>query len=144
MYRAFFAQTEWNEEKVQAIIEEFNSVNLCKVRENYFSKNFGGKFFDMDTAKKVGYIREQLKRKQTTLTDKEYAVLMASLIYSIDRRANTIGHFEAYIKKEIPVQPPFELRMIDVQSYEGVEIHQEDANLLARTIDVDLTYLDPP
>ena len=144
MYRAFFAPTEWNEEKVHAIIEEFNSVNPNKVRENYFSKNFGGKYFDMDTAKKVGYIREQLKKKQATLTDKEYAVLMASLIYSIDRRANTIGHFEAYIKREIPIQPPFELKMIDVQSYEGVEIHQEDANQLARNIDVDLTYLDPP
>ena len=44
MYRAFFAPTEWNEKKVQTIIEEFNSVNLNKVRENYFSKNFGGKF----------------------------------------------------------------------------------------------------
>ena len=36
------------------------------------------------------------------------------------------------------------MRMIDVKSYNGVEIHQEDANQLARTIDVDLTYLDPP
>ena len=34
--------------------------------------------------------------------------------------------------------------MIDAKSYDGVEIHQEDANLLARNIHVDLTYLDPP
>ena len=144
MYRAFFAPTEWNEERVQSIIEKFNAVNPREVRDNYFSKNFGGKYFDMDTAKMVGYIREQLQKKKSNLTDKEYAILLASLIYSIDRRANTLGHFEAYIKKEINIQTPFELRMIDAQSFQGAEIYQEDANQLARTVNVDLTYLDPP
>ena len=144
MYRAFFAPTKWDKGKVQSIIEEFNAINPNRIRENYFSTNYGGKYFDIDTAKMVGYIREQLQKNKKDMTDKEYAVLLASLIYSIDRRANTLGHFEAYIKKEITIQEPFELRMIDAQSYEGVEIHQDDANQLARTINVDLTYLDPP
>lgn len=144
MYRAFFAPTEWSEERVQSIIEHFNAVNPREVRDNYFSKNFGGKYFDMDTARMVGYIREQLRKMKGDLTDKEYAILLASLIYSIDRRANTLGHFEAYIKKKIIIHTPFELRMIDAQSFQGAEIHQEDANQLARTVDVDLTYLDPP
>ena len=144
MYRAFFAPTEWDKERVQAIIDKFNAVRSSSLRDNYFSRNFGGKYFDVATAKMVGYIREQLQKMKSGLTDKEYAVLLASLIYSIDRRANTLGHFEAYIKKEISVQEPFELKMIDAQSYEGVDIYQEDANQLARTIDVDLTYLDPP
>ena len=143
MYRAFFAPTEMDEERVQTIIEEFNSINPNKVRENYFSKNFGGKYFHNDTAKMVGYIRERLKKMQADLTDKEYAVLMASLIYSIDRYANTMGHFDAYHHKT-PAARQFVMRMIDVKSYNGVDIHQEDANQLARTIDVDLTYLDPP
>ena len=144
MYQAFFAPTEWNEERVQTIVNDFNAVIPTKISDNYFSKNFGGKYFDVDTAKKVGYIREQLRKMKSNLTTKEYAVLLAYLIYSIDRRANTLGHFEAYIKKKITVQEPFELRMIDARCYEGVEIHQEDANKLARQIDVDLTYLDPP
>ena len=144
MYQAFFAPGAWDEKRVQNIINEFNAVNSNSIRDNYFSKNFGGKYFDENTAKKVGYIREQLKKRKKQLTDKEYAVLLASLMYSIDRRANTLGHFEAYIKKKISVQDPFEMRMVDVQCYEGVEIHQEDANKLARNIHVDLTYLDPP
>lgn len=143
MYRAFFAPTEWNEEKVQTIIEVFNSLNPKSIRDNYFSKNFGGKFFDFDTAKIVGYVRGQLQKMKGELTEKEYAILLASLIYSIDRRANTLGHFDAYIKKTI-TPLPFEMHMIDAESFDGVEIHQEDANQLARTIDVDLTYLDPP
>lgn len=143
IYRAFFAPTEWNKEKVQNIIEDFNSVNPDIIRDNYFSKNFGGKYFYNDTAKIVGFIRERLKKMQANLTDKEYAVMMASLIYSIDRYANTMGHFDAYHHKA-PTAHQFLMRMIEVESFKGVEIHQEDANQLARTIDVDLTYLDPP
>lgn len=143
MYRAFFAPTKWNEERVQSIIEEFNSVNPNKIRENYFSKNFGGKYFHTDTAKIIGHIRERLKNMQDNLTDKEYAVLMASLIYSMDRHANTMGHFDAY-RHKAPVANQFVVRMIKAESYDGVEIYQEDANILARSIDVDLTYIDPP
>lgn len=143
MYRAFFSPDEWNEKKVENIIEDFNSVNPKKIGENYFSKNFGGKYFYHDTAKLVGYIRGKLQRMRSELTDKEYAVLLASLIYSIDRHANTMGHFDAYHHKT-PAQHDFKMCMIDVGSYEGVEIHQEDSNKLARNIHVDVTYLDPP
>ena len=143
MYRAFFAPGEWSEERVQTIINEFNDINPTKIGENYFSKNFGGKYFYHDTAKIVGYIRGRLQTLQKDLTDKEYAVLMASLIYSIDRHANTMGHFDAYHHKA-PAAHQFQMRMIEAESYNGVEIHQEDSNQLARNINVDLTYLDPP
>lgn len=143
MYRAFFSPDEWSEKKVQDIINEFNAINAKKIGENYFSKNFGGKYFYHDTAKTVGYIRGKLQTMKKNLTDKEYAVLMASLIYSIDRHANTMGHFDAYHRKA-PVAHQFQMRMVDAESYDGVEIHQEDANLLARQVIVDLTYLDPP
>ena len=143
MYRAFFAPTEWSEERVQTIINEFNDINPTNIGENYFSKNFGGKYFYHDTAKIVGYIRGRLQSLQKDLTDKEYAVLLASLIYSIDRHANTMGHFDAYHRKA-PAAHQFQMRMIEAESYNGVEIHQEDANQLARNINVDLTYLDPP
>lgn len=143
MYRAFFAPGEWSEERVQTIINEFNDINPTKIGENYFSKNFGGKYFYHDTAKIVGYIRGRLQILQKDLTDKEYAVLMASLIYSIDRYANTMGHFDAYHHKA-PAAHQFLMRMVEVESFDGVDIHQEDANQLARNINVDLTYLDPP
>jgi adenine-specific DNA-methyltransferase len=143
MYRAFFGADEWDEEKVQGIIDEFNSIKPNRIGENYFSKNFGGKYFHHDTAKIIGYIRGRLQRMKNNLTDKEYAVLLASLIYSVDRHANTMGHFDAYHHKA-PAPHQFEMRMINVGSYPGVEIHQEDANKLARNIHVDVLYLDPP
>lgn len=120
MYRAFFAPTEWSEERVQNIINEFNDINPAKIGENYFSKNFGGKYFYRDTAKIVGYIRGRLQKLQKDLTDKEYAVLLASLIYSIDRHANTMGHFDAYHHKA-PTAHQFQMRMIEAESYRGID-----------------------
>ena len=143
MYHAFFAPGEWNEERIQSIIDSFNAINPRRLGENYFSKNFGGKYFHHDTAKIVGYIRGRLRDMHANLTDKEYAVLMASLIYSIDRYANTMGHFDAYHHKD-PEAHDFNMRMIRAESYNDVEIFREDANSLARRIDVDLTYIDPP
>ena len=143
MYQAFFGNDKWSESKVDHIISEFNTLNPKGLRDNYFSKNFGDKFFDNDTAKIVGYIRAKLQQMSGNLTKKEFAILLASLIYSIDRRANTLGHFDAYIKKTITPQP-FEMHMIDAKSYPGVQIYQKDANKLAREIHVDLTYIDPP
>ena len=105
MYHAFFAPGEWNEERIQSIIDGFNAINPRRLGENYFSKNFGGKYFHHDTAKIVGYIRGRLRDMHANLTDKEYAVLMASLIYSIDRYANTMGHFDAYHHKAPPKRP---------------------------------------
>ncbi|MBO2523621.1 MAG: DNA-binding protein [Bacteroidetes bacterium] len=143
VYQAFFGNGEWSEEKVEKLISGFNKLQAKNLRDNYFSKNFGGKFFDADTSRIIGYIRSNLKDMKSELTDKEYAVLLTSLIYTIDRRANTLGHFDAYIKKDIIAQP-FEMHMIDAKSYEGVEIHREDSNVLARNLHVDLTYIDPP
>ena len=64
MYQAFFGNGEWSEEKVEHIIKEFNTLNAGSLRDNYFSKNFGGKYFDNDTAKIVGYIRGRLQKMQ--------------------------------------------------------------------------------
>lgn len=143
IYKAFFSNSEWNEGKVEQLIQGFNHLKGSELSENYFSKSYGGKFFDDNTARIVGFIREKLLDIREDLTDKEYAILLTSLIYSIDRLANTLGHFEAYIKKDISLQP-FEMHMIDAKSYEGVEIYQKDANQLAGEMHVDLTYLDPP
>lgn len=78
-----------------------------------------------------------------TLTEKEYCILVTSLIYSMDRIANTLGHFDAYIKKEIKEQN-FVMRMIESDSHDNVQILQEDANIACRHVHTDVVYLDPP
>lgn len=33
-----------------------------------------------------------------SLSDREYCILLASLVYSMDKVANTVGHYDAYRK----------------------------------------------
>jgi adenine-specific DNA-methyltransferase len=68
---------------------------------------------------------------------------VATLIYNIDKLANTVGHFDAYIKKPIKPQP-LRLRLINAQNFDNVEIYRKNANLLARELKSDLVYIDPP
>ncbi len=143
IYKAFFEDSEWNKEKVASKLSEYNALDSSKIDDNYFSENFGGKYFDYEKSKLIGFIREDIEANKNNLTEKEYAILLASLMYSIDKTANTLGHFEAYIKK--PIKPtPLNLRMIDAQRFPNIKIFREDSNKLAREIKSDLVYIDPP
>lgn len=143
IYKAFFQDSPWRKSKVLELFDCYNSIDPDTLSNNYFSVNFGDKFFDMKTSRLIGYIREDLEAKRPYLTEKEHAVMLASLIYSIDRLANTLGHYEAYIKKAITPRKLI-LRMVDVNNFCGAEIYQEDANQLARRIQADVVYIDPP
>ena len=143
IYKAFFQISPCDIEKVEQILDEYNSLNPNDLEDNYFSLNFGDKFFDYQTAKLIGHIREDLEQKKENLTEKEFCTLLATLIYNIDKIANTVGHFDAYIKKPIKLRK-LELRLIEPNEFEGVEIHKENANVLARKIKADVAYIDPP
>jgi adenine-specific DNA-methyltransferase len=143
IYNGFFAAGDWDREKLCDIITAYNALVPEELPENYFSENFGGKFYEKNVAKQIGYIRQDIENLRPELTAKEYNVLLTTLIYNIDRLANTVGHFDAYIKKPIKPQP-LRLRLIDAQTFDNVEIHREDSNLLARKTSTDVVYIDPP
>ncbi len=142
---AFLNDEAYDANKLTTIINGFNA--LTATEENYFSENFGGRYFSVETAKKIGLIREMIRELfiKNKLNLKEKHILLTSLNYSIDRIANTVGHYDAYIKKEIR-ESKFEMKMleIDLDSNRGNEVHNMDANLLIRDMECDLLYLDPP
>lgn len=142
---AFLNAEDYDAVKVAGYIEAFNAVH--PKRANYFSKNFGGRYFSEEIAKKVGYIREEIRKLfiSDAINLKEKHILLTSLNYAIDRIANTVGHYDAYIKKEIREQN-FEMKMleIDLEKNAHNEVHNMDANLLIRDIECDVLYLDPP
>lgn len=142
LYKAFFEYSPCDMRKVQDYIDEYNKIDPSKLSDNYFSINYGGLYFDTDTAKLIGYIREDLENIKHRLTDKEYNIMLASLIYSMDRVANTVGHYQTYLKKLVPKK--FILKPIEIKPSKNVDIYKEDANKLSRTIQADLVYLDPP
>ena len=123
--------------------EYYNNINPDTIEDNYFSDNFGDKFFDYKNSKLIGHIREDVERRKVALTHKEYAILLTSLIYSIDKIANTVGHFDAYIKKNI-LYHPLSIQLIRPLDPQCVEIYREDSNILAENITADVAYIDPP
>lgn len=143
IYKAFFGNGEYDDLKLSNLIAQYNRINPDSIPNNYFSDNFGDKFFDYKNAKLIGWIREDIERYRKSLTEKEYAILLASLIYSIDKIANTVGHFDAYIKKSITYHP-LTLQLIKPLSPKSVEIYREDSNLLAERVSADVAYIDPP
>lgn len=143
IYKAFFQDSGWDRDKIIDILDRYNSIDSDTLGDNYFSVNYGDKFFDIKTARQIGFIRDDIASLQPTLTEKEYAILLASLIYSIDRLANTLGHYEAYIRKAIAPRR-LTLRMVDAGNFNQAEIYREDSNRLARRINTDIVYIDPP
>ncbi|MCK4663326.1 MAG: DNA adenine methylase [Bacteroidales bacterium] len=143
IYKAFFEKGIWDKEKLEDFIHKYNSTNSNLINENYFSENFGNKFFEQNIAKKIGFIRQDIKKERDNLTEKEYNILLATLIYNMDKVTNTVGHFDAYIKKPIRKRQ-FQLKLIEINDFENVEIHREDANLLSKKIKADIAYVDPP
>jgi adenine-specific DNA-methyltransferase len=143
IYRAFFENAEYNAVKIKSIIDSYNAVNPQYLSDNYFSHHFGNKFFSNNDSKKIGFIRENIENNKINLTDKEYYILIASLIYSVDKIANTVGHFDAYIKKT-EIKDSFLLKQIDTLPIYDINIYREDANLLVKNISADIVYVDPP
>ncbi|MDP2909505.1 MAG: DNA adenine methylase, partial [bacterium] len=64
-------------------------------------------------------------------------------LYSIDKVANTVGHYDAYFKKD-HIEDSFFMRPIDPIEVKKVTIYREDANQLARKIKANVVYIDPP
>ncbi len=142
-YQAFFDNKKWNSKKIIDIVNEYNTLSPKDIRENYFSKNFGGKFYEKNLSKIIGYIRQDIENRKEKLNSKEYAILLTSLIYTIDRLANTVGHFDAYIKKPI-AKRPLNFRLIQTEDFAGAKIYCEDSNKLVRNLKGDIAYIDPP
>lgn len=144
IYKAFFLQEEFDFEKLEKIRDDFRRIDISSIPSNYVSENFGGKFFSNNDALIIGFIREYIENA-ISLNEKERNILLASLLYSADKAANTVGHYDAYIKgKDIPESFYFDL--ISPYQYINKKIHisRKDANQLAKEIACDIVYIDPP
>lgn len=140
-YRAWFSQEEIRAEEVASRLARWNA--LADAPENYFSRVYGGKYYSGSDARKIGHIREELERERGGLREREYFVLLASLLYAADKIANTVGHFE-YFLKEPPQDRGVIMQMPDLAPVAPAEIFNEDANALAKRIRADVVYIDPP
>ena len=139
--KAFLGTSDVN---LNSIEEKILSLNSLEAKEdNYFSTHFGNTYFTLENARKIGAIRERIEAIASD--ENEKAVLIASLLYAVDKVANTVGHYDAFRKTLDTVQP---LRLLvpefSSEDNQNNEIYREDANKLIRKINFDVLYIDPP
>ena len=142
---AWFGNDKFDTDKIIELIESFNAIE--NPSENYMSQTFGNTYFSYDDCKKIGEIRikiEQLKA-QKSITKREYAILITSLLYAMDRIAKTCGHYDAY-RKNVNFDEHLELRIphIPTTGNSNNFCYNKDIMVVAPKIKADVVYLDPP
>lgn len=142
MYEAFAGKGKYSITKLENIIKIWNDLKINE--NNYFSLIFGNKYFELSDSKKLGYCREQLEilKEKNTITQKEYYILLGSLIYSMDRIAVTVGHYDAYRENAVKHET-LKIKLIKPLQKTAV-FFNKDTNLISREISADVVYIDPP
>lgn len=145
VYRAFLENEKFSEKKIEKIIREYN--NIENIEDNYFSKTYKNTYFSENDCKKIGYIREDIDNKyaDNKINEREKYILITSLLYSMDKIANTVGHYDAYRKKQ-NLQDNFEMFALDIDKNQNIknEIYNMDSNELVKKVKADIAYIDPP
>ena len=133
-------------------IEELN--NLTSIDTGFIYKNYcmgsgsGRQYFTDNNGKKIDAIRTRIQEwyDNKEINDDLYYFLLASLIESADKVANTASVYGAYLK-HIKKSAQKELIIEGAEFIKNGKPHQvfnEDSNKLIKRISGDILYLDPP
>lgn len=142
---AWFSSEHYSEEKIIKIITQYN--NLKVVEDNYMSDNFSNTYFSLDDCRKIGFIRQDIEDKFNSgvINARERALLITSLLYAMDKIANTCGHYDAY-RQGVEFEKHLEMYVPQPEPdvNENNVCYNMDTNELAPEIEADLIYIDPP
>jgi len=132
----------------QRYIDELNSLDACHdgfIYQNYCEGSGSGRnYFSDKNGKKIDAIRQKINlyKDDTNL----YYFLLASLIESADKVANTAsvyGAFLKHLKKSAQKEMVLESAEFEVTA-NSHEVYNLDSNILIKKISGDILYLDPP
>ncbi|MEE0732076.1 MAG: DNA adenine methylase [Acutalibacteraceae bacterium] len=142
---AWFGAEEYDPQIIIDCVIKYNS--LADLDDNYMTENFSDTYFSRDDCAKIGYIREDIETlyKNGDINTRERAILITSLLYAMDKIANTCGHYDAY-RKGVEFEKTLELfvPLATVENNPENKCFNMDANDLVKNISADLFYIDPP
>jgi adenine-specific DNA-methyltransferase len=142
---AWFGSQAFDRSKIIKIISGYN--NAIVDESNYMTENFSDTYFSKSDCAKIGYIRENIEvlYNEHKINEREKSLLIMSLIYAMDKIANTCGHYDAYIQNAV-----FDRHLllavpaVNTRNNPLNKCYNEDANELVKHIYADLVYIDPP
>lgn len=143
-----------NNQDIASAEKYIEQLNNLKGIKGFIAEEYGenGKaerlFFSEENAKKIDACRQQIESWKTReeISENLYYFLLASLLESADKVANTASVYGAYLKKiknsaakQMLIKPAV---FLDAKGKH--EVYQEDGNQLIQQIKGDVLYLDPP
>ena len=143
-HQTWFGTENYSPDKIVDYIRKYNEINVTE--DNYWSKNYADTYFSLRNCRKAGFIRGDIEEKYSNgdINHRERCILITSLIYALDKIANTCGHYDAYrkngnLEKKLLLKIP-----VIRETNRANKIYNEDASGLAPVINADVVYLDPP
>ena len=157
--------------KLAKILPELNNIEIAerknfvcdylsniKGKKGFIYKNYcsGGtknqeferQYFSDENGMRCDAIRIKVEvwKNEKLITDNEYYFLLATLLETIDKRANTASVYGAFLKQlKKTAQIPFVLKPAElIINDQEHEVFNEDINKLVGKIEGDILYLDPP
>ncbi|HIP54069.1 MAG TPA: modification methylase [Sulfurimonas autotrophica] len=133
-------------------IEELN--NLPVIEDGFIYQNYclgsgsGRQYFSDANGKKIDAIRTKIQewKENNKINSNLYYFLLASLLESADKVANTASVYGAFLKhmkksalKELILEPAY-----FVENENAHQVFNRDSNELIKEISGDILYLDPP
>jgi len=139
-------------ENKERYIEELNSLPLIEdgfIYQNYcLGSGSGRQYFSDENGKKIDTIRLKIKEwyKSGEINENLYYFLLASLIESADKVANTASVYGAFLKHlKSSAKKEMILEGADfIKNDNSHFVFNEDSNELIKKIEGDILYLDPP
>ena len=144
-------------EKISQILHDLNNV---APRRGYVFNNYGGTYFTLENAALIDAIREEIELsfRNGECTEQEYYILLSSLLFAVDKVANTVGQYDAFLKHlgkdsydqtgrhvlDSNVSKRMLLRLPNLRFDGRNDVYNEDLNKLIARITGDVLYLDPP
>lgn len=143
-HQTWFGTEDFSQKKIESFIRRYNNVSVKS--ENYVSRNFANTFYSKDNCKKIGFIRNDIEENflNKSINLREKCILITSLLYAMDKIANTCGHYDAYRKNgELNKDLILGVPTIKKNNFQN-ELYNEDINKLVNVVSADVVYLDPP
>lgn len=136
---------------LSSFIDELNNI---KGTEGFIYKNYcvnstsERNYFSQENGKKIDSIRIKIEKwkNEKKITEDVYFNLLATLIESADKVANTASVYGAYLKKlkNTAIKPIILSPAVFEINENSHDVYMEDSNELIKKIEGDVLYLDPP
>lgn len=133
-----------------SFLDSLNSTSGVEgfVYNNYcYGSGSGRNYFSDCNGKKCDAIRIAIETlyAQHQITDNQYFFLLASLINSIDKVANTASVYGAFLKHiKKSAEKDLKLEPLPIIKGNSGKVYNEDVNSIITKISGDILYLDPP